>query len=773
MFSLINLVGLAVGLTASILILLYVYNELSYDKFHENADGIYRMNVIFEQKDTEGMNAVGTAAMGVSLREEFPEVVDMVRFTLNDAVDIKYDEKEYFVDKIKYADSTLFKMFSFRLLQGDPETALKEPFSIVITPDEARKIFKEENPIGKFVSLNNEYTLKVTGVVEPPPANSQLQFNGLISFSTLYEYDNIYLDWDGGHGYYTYVQFQPGFDPSSLQERLKPFMQKHINYKLNKVGVNLRMKFEPLKHIHLYSKAEADLETKGDLSNIYTFSAIAIFILLIACTNFMNLSTARSSKRSREVGVRKVMGATAGKLRQQFLAESILISFFAMIVALIIVELIQPVFNNLVGKDLNLYTESNRLLLIGIVVLIFLVGLISGSYPAFYLSSFRPVEVLKGSFISAKGKSVFRDILVVFQFAITIALIICTIVIYRQIHYMKNKELGFEKEKVIYLSFKNSSSKEKVDLLRNEISNLAGVKSAGATSRIPGLGLSMNGYIPDGYKEPMMFKVLAIDENLLETLGIELLQGENFSEKSQLDDNEYIVNQVLINELGWDKPIGRIIYRNGKHKIIGVVNDFHFAPLHLEISPLVITNKPFDGFSYLMIRLEKGDPSSYLAGIESVWKSVLPSETFNYNFLDTSLDRVYKQERHFGSLFIYFSALAILIACLGLLGLASFMVEQRTKEIGIRKVFGSSEVLIMRLLSWGFLKRVLFANIIAWPVAWITMNYWLQNFAYSSGLAWWIFLVSGVLALLLALLTVSYQSMKAASTNPAQIVKYE
>ncbi|MDZ7741142.1 MAG: FtsX-like permease family protein [Bacteroidota bacterium] len=361
MFSLINLAGLAVGLTASILIMLYVFNELNFDTFHEKSDRIYRM-------------------------------------------------------------------FSFDLIRGNPEHALKEPFSIVLTADEAHKIFKDEDPLGKLIQYNNQYTLKVTGIIEPIPANSHLQFNALISFSTLYEFDNVYLDWDGGHGYLTYVEFIPAFDPSSLEKRLEAFMQKHINYKYNQVGANLVMMFEPLKDVHLFSSAMADLATKGNLKNIYIFSAIALFILLIACINFMNLATARSSKRAREVGVRKVIGATEGKLRRQFLAESTLLSLFAMILALIMVELVQPVFNDLVGRELSLYDAANTFLLAGIFVLIILVGLVSGSYPAFYLASFKPVRVLKGGFVSSRGKTLFRDILVVFQFAITIGLIVCTIV---------------------------------------------------------------------------------------------------------------------------------------------------------------------------------------------------------------------------------------------------------------------------------------------------------------------------------------------------------
>lgn len=773
MYSLINLIGLTIGLTASILIMLYVYTELNYDTFHEKADNIYRMNILHQNKDSEDLYAVGTAAMGVSLKEEFPEVLDMVRFTMGDNANIFLNDKNYVIEEVKYADSNIFRMFSFNLIYGDPQNALKEPFSIVITPETAHTIFGNKDPIGEFMRYDNQYTLMVTGIVEKPPANSQLQFDALISFSTLYEYENIYLDWDGGHGYYTYVEIIPGFDPASLEERLEEFMHKHINYKINKVGANLVMNFEPLKKIHLFSEAKGDLDTKGNLSNIYTFSAIAVFILLIACINFMNLATARSSARSREVGVRKVMGATRAKLRAQFLTESVLISFFAMILALVLVEIVQPTFNQLTGVELRLYSEGNSLLLISIFVLIILVGLISGSYPAFYLSSISPFKVLKGGFTSTKGKTLFRDILVIFQFAITISLIICTLVIYRQIHFMQTKELGFKKENILYLELQSKTAIEQAKLLKNEISNFSFVKSVGAASAIPGRGLMLNGYIPEGHDESMMFHVLDIDEDLLQTLDIEIEKGEGFSETSQMDDDAYIINQSLANKLGWENPIGKTIVRNGKHKVIGMVKDFHFSPLHTPINPLVITNRPFVGFDYLLIRLDKGNPADYVQEIEKTWKSILPTEPITYHFLDQTLDNVYNQEKKFGKLFISFSILAICIACLGLLGLASFMVEQRAKEIGIRKVYGSTEYAIVRLLSWDFLKRVLWANILAWPVAYYAMQKWLENFAFRSGLSWWIFILAGSFAVILALLTVSYQAVKAANTNPADVVKYE
>ncbi len=771
-FSLINIIGLSVGLTASILILLYVYNELNYDTFNKHADRIYRVNTIFVQKDSEELSGVTTGAMGPSLFEEFPEVENFVRFSMSRPGNFRSGEESFKIQKVMYADSSVFDVFTFDILSGN-KSALTKPFSIVLTSTTAQKIFGDTDPIGKVLEYNNELPLTVMGIVEDLPPNSHLEFEALISFHTLYTFDKVYLNWDGGFGYYTYVLLDKANSSQKLSSKLKPFLHRHINYKYEQVGVELKMVFDPLLDIHLFSDAEDNLETRGNLINVYVFSAIAFFILAIACINYMNLSTARSSRRAREVGVRKVLGATSSGIRMQFLSESMIISFFALLLALIFVEVIQPFYNELINQDLSLYSTQNLMLISYLIILTILVGFLSGSYPAFYLSSFKPVHVLKGGWISAKAKAGFRNILVSLQFAISICLIICTLVIYKQLGFVHNKELGFNKENILYIPLESNKSKESLGLLKNEISRIPTVQSVAASTGIPGLGLSRNGYFPEGYEEPMMIYVIAVDESFIETFDLKLIEGQNFSRLTTLDDGDYLVNKSLANEVGWVTPIGREIRRNGKHKVIGMIEDFHFAPLFIKIAPLIITNQPFDGFDYLIIKQNGNNLKSTIHSIEKEWKKVLPMENFNYHFLDHSLDVLYNSERRFGNIFIIFSLLAIFIACLGLLGLSSFLVEQRTREIGVRKVFGSSSASIIRLMNLDFAKRVIIANIFAWPVAWYVMNMWLNNFAFRTALSWWVFPVSGLIVLVIAFITVTYQSFRAANTNPADVIKYE
>lgn len=769
-FSVINLLGLSIGITASLLITLYIYNEFNYDKFHDKSDRIYRLDVVFKQQGSETTGMHSTAAMGPDLKREFPEIENMARLSTPKDAYLSYKEKSYSVKGITYADSSFFEVFSFKLNQGEPSKALSEPYSIVLSESTALKIFGDEDPLGNMLKMNNGNTFVVRGIVEDPPANSTIQYGALISFSTLYTYNNIYLSWDGGYGYITYLLLKENTSPEQVYEHLSPFLEDRINEKYRKVGVELDLLFEPLMDLHLFSKATGE---GSSLSKLMTFSAVAFLILLIACVNFMNLSTARSAKRAKEAGVRKVLGGTKSSLRWQFLSEALMMSFLATVLALILVEILQPLFNNLIGKQLNLYDSENIVLLVFLFFLTIIIGLISGSYPAFYLSVVKPVKVLKGGWFSPRGKTLFRNVLVVFQFFITIVLIISTIVIYKQIGYLKNADLGFEKDQIIYLPLLSSDAKNNTTVLKNEFSSLPFVNNVGASSAMPGWNFTRNGYFPEGYEEPVMINVVDVDEDFLRTMGVDIIQGTGFSASSEFDDDQYLVNTALAKEFGWKEPLGKEIRRGGSHKIIGVVEDFNFAPLYIKVLPLIITNKPWDGFNYLAINMKMDDPEEHLKQLENKWKQTIPGEPFVYQFLDQQLETVYRNEKNFGKLFLYFSVLAIFIACLGLLGLAAYMVEQRTREIGIRKVFGASEFSVVRLLSWDFSKLVLLANALAWPVAWYFMNNWIARFAYQTKLSPWIFVASGLIAFIIAFITVFYQSSKAANTNPAEVMKYE
>ncbi|MCF8228213.1 MAG: ABC transporter permease [Bacteroidales bacterium] len=770
MFSLINLVGLAVGLTASIFIFLYVFNEFNHDRFHENSDRIYRTNVIFRQQNSQSMGGTSTAAMGPDLLAEFPEIENMLRFSHPQSAFLAHEGKTHELRQLSYADSSFFDVFTFKLIKGNEKNVLNEPYSLVLSESLAKQIFGDDDPVGEVLRLNNKHGFVVRGIVEDAPSNSTLQYDALASFSTLYTYDDIYLSWDGGYAYTTYILLRENSELSSVYEKLPPFLEKHINHKYKKIGVELDMYFEALEDIHLFTKADGE---GSNVAGLITFSAIALMILLIACVNFMNLSTARSAKRSREVGIRKVLGGTRRSLRWQFLTEALIMSFASAVLAMMLVELFLPSFNNIVGKNLSLYSSDNLVLLLGLFLLVILVGILSGSYPAFYLSSVKPVKVLKGGWFSPSGKTLFRNVLVVFQFCITTVLIISTIVIYRQLNHLNKTDLGYEKESIVYFPLLGDHAKESVEVLKNELKAFPFVYAAGATSAMPGWNFTRNGYFPEGYEEPVMINVLDVDEDFLETMDIEIAKGEGFSDVSSLDDDQYLVNQAFVKEFGWKEPIGKEIERNGKHKVIGVVKDFYFAPLYIEVLPLIITNEPWQGFEYLALRMNMNDLQNSLSKIEEKWKSLVPGEPFVYEFMDSWIKKVYQRERNFGKLFLYFSILAILIACLGLLGLAAFMVEQRTREIGIRKVFGASSGNVVRLLSWDFSKLVIISNVIAWPVAWYIMQNWLERFAIRIPLSLWIFLFAGLLAFVLAFITVSYQSLRAANTNPAEVVKYE
>jgi putative ABC transport system permease protein len=672
-----------------------------------------------------------------------------------------------------YADSSVFNVFTFPLVNGNPKTALKEPFTIVLSESTAAKIFGKTNPVGKFVRYNNEFSLLITGIVKDPPENSQIKFNALISFATLYEMPNMYLGVDGGHRYYTYVKLHKETSIERMSERLPAFMEEKINYKYREYGLVLSLIFEPLEKIHLYSEVSGPLKTRGDLEKIYTLSSIALFILLIACINFINLSTARSIKRAKEVGVRKVVGATKSKLILQFLGESFILSFISLLLALIIIEIFQPVFNSLVYSNLSLYHQSNVKIFLGLIIIAGLTGLAAGSFPAFYISGFKPVSILKGGFHSYKGKPQLRKVLVFIQFFITAVLIVSTITFFLQLSFLKNKDLGFDKENVVLVELTSETAMRKADVLKNELRNLPDVQHVAASTNCPGSGLTMNGYLPEGLKNPIMIHVMDVDYDYLDLMGLKIVKGRNFSKDFGTDQTAFIINEILAKHLNWENPIGKYIHRSGKHKVIGVVKDFHFAPLHLEIKPLLITVNPWDYYYLLSVKIMPGNDMETINSIESVWKKLFPDEPFEYAFLDKSIEKNYSGVFHRGKTFIYFSIIAILLAGLGLFGQAVFNIEQRTKEIGIRKVFGAEVHKILRILTVDVIKIVLIANVLALPVAWYINNNWLQLFAYHIGFPWYTFLFTIIFSLALAILTVSYQAYKAAVKNPVEALRFE
>lgn len=771
-FNLINILSLTIGIVCSILIILYISHELSYDRFHKNGTWIYR--VAMEMTDAEGSRKTGntTAAVGPSFLEEIPEVEQMTRLRYPVDGYYHYDGRQFYDQAIVYADSSLLKIFSFQLTSGNPETILHEPYTVVLTEETAGRIFGDLDPIGQQIVLNNENYL-VTGIIQAPPPKSHIRFTSLISFSTLYKDSRFYMDWNGGWQYFTYIKLHEGADIEQVNEKMPDFMYRHINHIYEQAGASLMPIFQPLFKIHMNPEIGSGFEPGGNPTSLLIYSAIALFILFLASINFMNLSTARATKRAKEVGIRKVVGAHRGKIILQFLSESIILSLIGLILALILIEIILPRFNIIISRDLSLYSASNWKLLLFLPLLVIIIGLLSGSYPSFYTSAFQPTRMIKGDSVPSKGNPRIRNILVLLQFFISTVLIISTLVIYFQIGFMKNKDVGYARENMIVIPMVDEETRNRYQAIKAELSTLPEVLSISASSDYPGHGITSNGYLPEGFEEYIMINVLDVDFDFLETYGLEVVSGRGFSEGFPADKNDYLINEKLAERLGWEDPVGKTIFRGSDHTVIGVVKDFNFASLHEEIKPLIFSMSPYMGYHYLSLSLGKNNLQKSIQDIGEIWAKQVPGTDFNYFFLDDEFDRVYRSELQFRETLIYFTFLAILIACMGLFGLASFTTGQRTKEIGIRKVMGASGGRIMSSFAMQFTKWVVLANLVAWPVAYIIMKKWLQNFNYRIDFPIWILIITTLAISLIAVLTISFHALKVANTQPAKTLKYE
>jgi len=770
-YSATNIVGLAVGMTATLFILIYIRFELSFDSFHQNAGSLYRISVVDKKEGkVEDDSYVFTPPIGPAMQRTFPEVENFVRLRTPHIAYLSFGTQAFKVRGIRNADSTFFDLFSFRIISGNARTALRQPYSIVLTESLARKIFGDKYPLGKSLKLNNEDLYQVTGVVQNPPANSHIQFNALISFSTLYKDPNMFMGWNGGNQYITYIKLRQNASAKQVEEKLPAFMWQHINKDLASFGSRLEPYLQPLTKIHLFYNAYSDSLRR----NLVIFALIAGLILFIACINFINLATARATRRAREVGVRKVVGASRLHLIKQFLGESLLMTVLAFMLSMLLVELLFPTYQSLLGQQIPTPHEFEPSFLAGMAILILLVSALAGTYPAFYLASLQAVNAIKGEAPAGLRVAKFRNVLVVLQFAISITLIACTLLVSRQLHFMRNKELGFNKENVLVMPLIGEEAQLSAGILKTDLARIPEVQVVTACSEIPYNGFTRNGYIPEGHQQPIMFHVVDVDQDFLAAFELKVVKGRNFSQNFPTDKNGYLINETLARLLGWTEPLGKTIVRNGPHKVIGVVKDFHFASLHEPIEPLILTNRPWrDRFDYLAIRLAATNLPQTISAIQAKWQDVAPNIPFEYWFLDSAFDKLYKAEESFQRIFFGFSILAIMVALLGLLSLAAFAAERRTKEIGVRKVLGASVANITALLAKDFIKLVLLANVIAWPVAWYAMHKWLQNFAYRISIEWWVFVLAGGLALVIALLTVSTQAVRAARANPVESLRYE
>ena len=774
-FSFINIMGLTVGMSACFLIFLYVKFELTYDAFNTKADRIYR--VVADIKTPTEVIKAGTAAWAVApnIKNEFPEVEAFVRVSGADMLVSRGDAK-FQEDNARYADSAFFQVFDFKLIKGDPRTALTAPLTVVLSEKTAKKYFGNTDPMGQTLLFTaDKLPATVTGIMKNMPENSQIIADMLISMSTLTKRFNPDLDgqW-GNYGGSNYLLLKPGTNATALQAKFPAFLEKRNGSEMKELQMYPTLLLEQLREVYLYSTRGGG---SGNINNVYVFSIIAVFILLIACINFINLTTARSTERAKEVGIRKVVGAGKSQLTRQFIGESIIICLIAFLLTIGLTSALLPLFNQLAGKTVSEGIFSNWPYLGMLFMAAISIGLLAGIYPALVLSSFKPVVVLKGRFATGTRGILLRKGLVVAQFSISIALIIGTIIVYRQMNFMRNRDLGFSKDQVLVLDTGGDPAKE---TLKQALASIPAVKSASLSSSAPGT------FNPADYSEIENNKgdlqianldLYFVDFDYIKQFDIKVVAGRGFSRDFLTDTTQaMVVNETTVKLLGYTSPqqaVGRRFKQWGREgKIIGVIKDFHVRSLQQDIKPLTMRIEP-GGYNLLSAKIAVDKLPATLATIENKWKTLLPNRPFSYLFLDEIFDRQYRTEERFGKLFLNFAILAIFISCLGLLGLAAYSTMQRTKEIGIRKVMGASVSGIVNLLSKEFLKLVIISFFVAAPAAWYFMNQWVQGFAYRSPISWWIFAVAGIAALLIALFTISFQAIKAAVMNPVKSLRSE
>ncbi len=781
-YAFINIAGLAIGMACCILILMYITTELSYDHYHVNADRIFRLGLNANMGGTTVVTPISNVPSAPTLIQAYPEVLDAVRIRTVSKRVVQYEDNVFSENGILFTDSSIFQVFTFPMTKGDPNTALKPAYTIVLTEETAKRYFGSDDPIGKTLKYNNQYDFTVAGIMKNVPENSHFTFDMLCSYETLYDLDREAMEEWFNFRDYTYLLLSEGFDYRELEKKFPALIEKYMGDMLKALGGEIEFFLQPLTSIHLHSNMENEIRPNSSIIYIYIFTAVGLFILAIACINFMNLATARSSTRAKEVGMRKVVGAKRKELIWQFLGESLIFSIFSLMIAILLVRFTLPFVESLAGREMSLNLTSMPWLVPGLAGLVLFVGLVAGSYPAIFLSSFRPAQVLKGNIKAGSADSRLRSFLVVAQFIISICLIIGTGIILRQLNFMKNTNLGYEKENIIVVDVRDENIQQSFESVKAEIQKIPGVISISSSSLVPGQEPSVQPFIPEGYteKQAQLMESFSVDHDFFLTLGMEIVKGRNFSPKYGTDSSTaVIINETAAKRYNWEDPIGKTIRvpsdEVGKwatYSVVGVVRDFHRTSLHSVIAPQLIGNDP-GNFDTLAIRLHPENLDSTLNLLREKWEEVDPIRPFEFLYLDAMIDRLYGAEERLSDIFSSFSVFAIVIACLGLFGMASFAAEQRTKEIGIRKVLGASVPGVVVLLSKDFLKLIVVANVIAWPLAYFGMNKWMQNFAYKSGIGLWVFLYTGILAIAIALATVSYQSIKAALLNPVDAIKYE
>ena len=784
-YSLLNIIGLSVGLTCFALIALWVNHELSYDKFNHNYDRIFRLTGTAKTETGISESAVSSAPMAKALKDDYPEIENTVRFEMHEEI-VTHKGQQILQPGILLTDPSFFNIFSYHLTRGDVTTALNEPFSIILTKSTAKKYFGDNDPIGQTLLINLHDSTgfganyKITGIMPDPPQNAHFTFNILGSFKTV-EVSNpdvLTVDGWGDASFYTYLLLKKGVDHKAFSNKISQFYGKYIG-DLFEIWRNIySYKLQPLSDIHLRSNLQYEIAATGNAKQVYIFSTIAIFILLLAAINYTNLATARSVNRAKEVGVKKVVGAGKRQLLMQYLFESVFTAILALALSLVLAVLLQPFFYRLTGKDLSLL--SFPILLVFLIAVTIFLGLISGIYPAIILSGFKPIGILKGSFKSSSRGIVLRKTLVVSQFVITIILVTGIIVINSQMSYIKHKDLGYDKDGLIFLRVHgNTDVINGYNAFKNDVLSNPLVSGAAVSNTLLGSLGSGGSETVDINGNPLQVNTsrLRVDADYLKVHGIKLIAGQNFGIHAATDSiRQIILNENAIKSFGWkdaETAIGKPFKMGDQTgKVIGVVKDFHFSTLQHLISPLVIFPSQ-DRFSRITLKADVSNLSQTRAWLDKVWKRNFPSALLDYSFSENVFEEQYREEEKFSTIFLYFSILSLVIACLGLYGLISYTTTQKTKEIGIRKVLGATANGIVTMLSGSFLKLVSFACVIAIPVAWYIMNRWLEDFAYRTHISWWMFTVAGLLVLLVALITVSFEAIKAAIANPVKSLRTE
>ncbi len=771
-YSILNILGLTLGITSALFLIIYVFDEISYDRYHENSDRIYRVSSKITETDDQFTWNVAQIPFGPQVVQDYPEVQSFVRFINMPRALYKYEDKEFIEENFYYVDSTLFDIFSYKVLKGEVRSAIKDPGKIVLTETVASRYFGDDDPIGKTLTAGED-SYEVTGVIEDVPFNSHFRFDAVSARNNL---PKQLGSW-GNFGVFTYLLLPEGVDVEAFETKMQGMYDAHMKTIFEPLQIKIEYIMEPVTRIHLYSTNPGEPEPTGSITYVYIFGIIALFLVLIAAMNYMNLATARSAERAREVGMRKVVGSRRSTLVAQFLSESLVLTIISLIISLILLVIILPKFNMLAGKSFSLAILYSPVVVFSVIGVIVIAGILGGSYPAFFLSRFAPVTVLKGEITKGSAGSLFRKILVVIQFTVSVVMIVCTLVVFRQLNYLKTMDQGFNQENVLTLQL-NRGMVRKYPVLKQTLLENENIKYVTSTNTSVGEGSAkviMNVETDQGMvQRGVNFTV--VDHDFVEALGIRMVEGRDFQQDMPSDTLlGVVVNETLANRLGWQDPIGKRVELGDENTIrasvIGMMADYHQTGMYNEIESLMLIYRELGNIIY--VKLSGNNTEQTISFIESKWNEVFPDQPFSYTFLKERFNRQFEADEKRGLIFTLFTILAILIACLGLFGLASYMVEQRTREVGIRKVFGANEGVIVRLIARDFLILVAISIVIAIPVAYYFMNNWLQNYVYRTEISVLILVIAAIITIVITFITISYKAYQAAVMNPANSIRTE